>query len=64
MELRRGAEKNDGAKIYPIVKERTKSDMQFLLVQGVRWRNTGYKLIQLYTGKKYKFQWCGCKEKM
>ena len=61
--IRTGAEKDDGAKIYSIAKELSKSDMAFLLLQEVRWRDIGNKLIQLDTGEKFEFHWCGFKKK-
>ena len=36
--IRTGKENNDGAKIYSIAKELSKSKMEFLLLQEVRWR--------------------------
>ena len=61
--IRTGAEKDDGAKIYSIAKELSKSDMTFLLLQEVRWRDNGNKLIQLDTGEKFEYHWCGFKKK-
>ena len=37
--------------------------MQFLLLQEVRWRGTGNKLIELDTGEKFEFHWSGYKRK-
>ena len=40
-----------------------KTDIQFLLLQEVRWRGTGNKLIELDTGEKFEFHWSGYKRK-
>ena len=37
--------------------------MTFLLLQEVRWRDNGNKLIQLDTGEKFEYHWCGFKKK-
>ena len=58
-----GAEEDDGAKIYSIVKQLAKSDKQFLLLREFPWKNTGSKIIQPNIGEKCEFHWCGYQKK-
>ena len=52
LNIRTGKENDDGAKIYSIAKEMSKTDLHFLLLQEVRWKGVGSKLIELDTGDK------------
>ena len=61
--IRSGKEKDEGAKIYAVVKEAARAGLTFCCLQEVRWRNQGSKLIQLDTGEEYEFHWCGQKGK-
>ena len=63
LNIRTIKENDGGAKIYSVAKEMSKTDMQFLLLQEVRWRGTGNKLIELDTGEKFEFHWSGYKRK-
>ena len=63
LNIRTGKENDDGAKIYSIAKEMSKTDLHFLLLQEVRWKGVGSKLIELDTGDKVEFYWSGYKRK-
>lgn len=63
LNIRTGKENDNGAKIYSIAKEMSKTDMQFMLLQEVRWRGIGSKIIELDTGDKFEFHWSGYKRK-
>ena len=41
----------------------SKTDLHFLLLQEVRWKGVGSKLIELDTGDKFEFYWSGYKRK-
>ena len=58
-----GAEKDNGANMYSVVKQLAKSDKQFLLLQEFPWKNTGSKIIQPNIGEKCEFHWCGYQKK-
>ena len=57
--IRSGKEKEEGAKIYAVVKEVNRAGLLFCCLQEVKYRNTGSKLIVLDTGESYEFHWCG-----
>ncbi len=59
LNIRTGKENDDGAKIYSVAKEMSKTGLQFLLLQEVRWKGVDNKLIELDTGEKYEFHWSG-----
>jgi len=61
--IRSGAEKNDGAKIYSIAKVLAKASMAFCCLQEVRWRNVGSRMVCLDTGEKFEFHWIGYQKK-
>lgn len=61
--IRTGKESDDGAKIYTIAKELSKTNMEFLLLQEVRYRGIGSKLIEIDTGEKFEYHWSGYKRK-
>ena len=63
LNIRTGKENDCGAKIYTIAKEMSKYGMKFLLLQEVRWRGTGSKIIEIDSGEKYEFHWSGYKQK-
>ncbi len=45
LNIRTGKENDDGAKIYSVTKEMSKTGLQFLLLQEVRWKGVDSKLI-------------------
>ena len=49
--------------MYMIAKEVARHNLAFCSVQEVRDRNTGNKFIELNTGEKYQFLWCGKKKR-
>ena len=49
--------------MYMIAKEVAKHNLAFCALQEVRHRNTGNKIIELNTGEKYQFFWCGKKKR-
>jgi hypothetical protein len=57
--IRSGKEKFEGAKIYAITKEVAKTNLDFCCLQEVRYRGTGRNIIELDSGQKYEFLWCG-----
>ena len=61
--IRTGGEKSEGAKMYAVTKEIAKANLLFCCLQEVRWRGIDSKIIQLDTGEKYEFHWCGHKKK-
>ena len=61
--IRSGKEKEEGAKIYAVVKEVNRAGLLFCCLQEVKYRNTGSKLIALDTGESYEFHWCGKKRR-
>ena len=63
LNIRTGKENDDGAKIYSVAKEMSKTGLQFLLLQEVRWKGVDSKLIELDIGEKYEFHWSGYKRK-
>ncbi|XP_066921086.1 uncharacterized protein [Clytia hemisphaerica] len=63
LNIRTGKENDDGAKIYSVAKEMSKTGLQFLSLQEVRWKGVDSKLIELDTGEKYEFHWSGFKRK-
>lgn len=63
LNIRTGNENDDGAKIYSMAKEMSRTKMQFLLLQEVRWRGIESKLIELNNGDKFEFLWSGYKRK-
>ena len=62
LNIRTGKENDGGAKIYSVAKKMS-TDMQFLVLQEVRWRGTGNKLIELDTGEEFEFHWRGYNRK-
>ena len=61
--IRSGKQKDEGAKIYSIVKAISKAKSVFCCLQEVKYRNWGKKLIQLDNGERYEFHWCGNKKR-
>ena len=61
--IRSGKEKQEGAKMYMIAKEVAKLNLTFCVLQEVRHRNVGSKIIELNTGEKFQFYWCGQKKR-
>ena len=51
------------AKIYSITKEVARAGLSFCCLQEVKYRNSGRKLIELDSGEKYEFHWCGMKKR-
>ena len=49
--------------MYMIAKEVAKLNLAYCVLQEVRHRNTGNKIIQLNTGEKFQFYWCGQKKR-
>ena len=49
--------------MYSISKEISRLNLTFCALQEVRYRNTGKKLIETNSGKKYQFMWCGQKKR-
>ena len=62
MNIRSGKEKLEGAKIYSVTKEVAKANLDFFCLQEVRHRSTGRNIIELNSGEKYEFIWCGQKK--
>ena len=60
--MRSGKEKDEGSKIYGITKQVAKLNLTFCSLQEVKYRNIGKKLVELVSGEKYKFHWCGMKK--
>ena len=60
--IRSGKEKLEGAKMYMIAKEAARLNLSFCALQEVRHRGIGNKIIELNTGEKYQFYWCGQKQ--
>jgi exonuclease III len=58
-----GKEKLEGARIYGIAKEIARENITICCLQEVKYRNTGMKIIELDTGVKYSFFWCGQKKR-
>ena len=46
LNIRTGKENDDGAKMYSVAKEMSKTDLQFLLLQEVRWKGVGSKSVK------------------
>ena len=61
--MRSGKEKDDGAKLYSIAKELAANDVKICCLQEVRYRKHGHRIIELDTGEKYEFFWCGMQKK-
>jgi len=61
--IRSGKEKDEGAKIYAIAKQAAQLKLSICCLQEVKYRNTGSKLIELDSGEKYEFHWCGMKKR-
>ena len=59
MNIRSGKEKLEGAKMYMIAKEVARHNLASCALQEVGNRNTGNNIIELNTGEKYQFFWCG-----
>ena len=59
--LRSGKEKDEGAKMYMVAKEVAGANLAFCCLQEVKYRNSGKKLINLDSGEKFEFHWCGMK---
>ena len=49
--------------MYIIAKEAARLNLSFCALQEVRHRGTGNKIIELNTGEKYQFYWCGQKKR-
>ena len=49
--------------MYIIAKEAARQNLSFCALQEVRHRGTGNKIIELNTGEKYHFYWCGQKKR-
>ena len=56
--IRSGKEKEEGAKMYAVVKEVNRAGLSFCCLQEVRYRNIGSKIIELDSGEKFEFHWC------
>ena len=63
LNVRSGKEKLEGARIYEITKEVARAKLNFCVLQQVRHRNTGRKIIELNSGERYVFLWCGKKKR-
>ena len=63
LNVRSGKEKLEGARMYMITKEVARAKLSFCCLQEVRHRKSGKKIIQLDTGEKYSFLWCGYKKR-
>ena len=63
LNVRSGKEKLEGARMYMITKEVARAKLSFCCLQEVRHRKSGKKIIQLDTGDRYSFLWCGYKKK-
>lgn len=63
LNIRSGKEKLEGARIYGITKEISRENLEICCLQEVKYRNTGKKIIELDTGVKYNFLWCGQKKR-
>ena len=63
LNIRSGKEKLEGARIYGIAKEIARENITICCLQEVKYRNTGMKIIELDTGVKYSFFWCGQKKR-
>ena len=61
--IRSGKEKDEGSKIYGIAKQVAKLNLTFCCLQEVKYRNNGKKLVELDSGEKYEFHWCGMKKR-
>ena len=61
--IRSGKEKSEGAKIYCITKEVARAGLSICLLQEVRYRNNGQRIIRLNTGESYEFVWSGPKRR-
>ena len=61
--IRSGKEKDEGAKIYSVTKEVAKAGLALCCLQEVKYRNSGSRLIELDSGEKYEFHWCGMKKR-
>ena len=61
--IRTGAEKDEGAKIYAVAKEVVRFNLMFCCLQEVRWIGIDSKVIQLDTGETFEFHWSGYKKK-
>ena len=46
-----------------IAKEVARQNLTFCCLQEVKYRNSGKKLINLDTGEKFEFHWCGMKKR-
>ena len=55
--------KLEGARMYEITKEVARANLSFCVLQEVRHRNTGKKVIELDSGEHYSFLWCGKKKR-
>ena len=63
LNVRSGKEKLEGARIYEITKEVSRAKLSFCVLQEVRHRNSGKKIIELNNGERYVFLWCGKKKR-
>ena len=63
LNIRSGKEKLEGARMYEITKEVARANLTFCILQEVRHRNTGKKVIELNNGERYNFLWCGKKKR-
>ena len=63
LNIRSGKEKLEGARIYGITKQIAQENLTFCCLQEVKYRNSGKKIIELNTGQKFNFFWCGQKKR-
>ena len=61
--IRSGKEKDEGAKLYLVAKEVARAGISICCLQEVKYRNSGSRTIELDTGEKYEFFWCGMKKR-
>ena len=61
--IRSGKEKDEGAKLYLVAKEVARADLSICCLQEVKYRNSGHRIIELDTGEKFEFIWCGMKKR-
>ena len=61
--IRSGKEKDEGAKLYSIAKELAANNVTICCLQEVRYRKYGHRIIEVDTGEKYEFFWCGMQKK-
>ena len=63
LNIRSGKEKLEGARIYGITKQIAQENLTFCCLIEVKYRNSGKKIIELNTGQKFNFFWCGQKKR-